>query len=26
VRKGRVVAIEFFWDHVEALEIMGLSE
>ena len=26
VRKGRVVAIEFFWDHPEALEALGLSE
>jgi ketosteroid isomerase-like protein len=26
VRKGRCVAIEFFWDHAEALDILGLSE
>ena len=26
VRKGRIVAIEFFWDHAEALEALGLSE
>ena len=26
VRKGRVVFIEFFWDHAEALEALGLSE
>ena len=26
VRKGRVIAIEFFWDHAEALETLGLSE
>ena len=26
VRKGRCVAIEFFWDHAEALEALGLSE
>ena len=26
VRKGRIVAIELFWDHAEALEILGLSE
>ncbi len=26
VRKGRIVAIEFFLDHAEALEILGLSE
>jgi ketosteroid isomerase-like protein len=26
VRKGRIVGIEFFWDHAEALAIMGLSE
>jgi ketosteroid isomerase-like protein len=26
VRKGRICAIEFFWDHGEALEILGLSE
>ena len=26
VRKGRIVAMEFFWDHAEALETLGLSE
>ena len=26
VRKGRIVAIELFWDHAEVLEILGLSE
>jgi ketosteroid isomerase-like protein len=26
VRKGRVVAIELFWDHAEALEALGFSE
>jgi ketosteroid isomerase-like protein len=26
VRKGRIVAVEFFWDHAEALETLGLSE
>lgn len=26
VRKGRIFSIEFFWDHAEALEILGLSE
>ena len=26
VRKGRIVAFEFFWDHAEALDILGLSE
>jgi ketosteroid isomerase-like protein len=26
VRKGRVVYQEFFWDHAEALETLGLSE
>ncbi len=26
VRKGRVLGIEFFWDHAEALEALGLSE
>ena len=26
VRKGRIVYQEFFWDHPEALEILGLSE
>jgi ketosteroid isomerase-like protein len=26
LRKGRVVAVEFFWDHAEALETLGLSE
>ena len=25
-RKGKVVLIEFFWDHQEALEAAGLSE
>ena len=26
VREGRVVRVEFFWDHQEALEAAGLSE
>ena len=26
VRKGRIVYQEFFWDHEEALEAVGLSE
>ena len=26
VRKGRIVYEEFFWDHAEALETLGLSE
>jgi ketosteroid isomerase-like protein len=26
VRKGRCIAIEFFWDHAEALDALGLSE
>jgi ketosteroid isomerase-like protein len=26
VRKGKLVAIEEFWDHAEALEALGLSE
>ena len=26
VRKGKVLAIEHFWDHAEALEAVGLSE
>jgi hypothetical protein len=26
VRKGSVIAIELFWDHAEALEMVGLSE
>jgi ketosteroid isomerase-like protein len=26
VRKGRMSFIEFFWDHSEALEAVGLSE
>jgi ketosteroid isomerase-like protein len=26
VRKGRTVAIEFFWDHAEVLEALGLRE
>ncbi len=25
-RKGKVILIEFFWDHEEALEVAGLSE
>ena len=26
VRSGRIVFIEFFWDHAEALKTLGLSE
>ena len=26
VRKGRIRGHEFFWDHAEALEAVGLSE
>jgi ketosteroid isomerase-like protein len=26
VRKGRIFLLEFFWDHAEALETLGLSE
>jgi ketosteroid isomerase-like protein len=26
IRKGRIVRLEFFWDHAEALEAVGLSE
>jgi len=26
VRNGRIVFIEFFWDHAEALKTLGLSE
>jgi ketosteroid isomerase-like protein len=26
VRKGRVIGVEQFWDHAEALEILGLTE
>ena len=26
VRKGRIVYREYFWDHAEALEAVGLSE
>jgi hypothetical protein len=26
VRKGKIVYQEFFWDHDEALETLGLSE
>ena len=26
VRKGRIVTIEYFWDHAEALEAVGLRE
>jgi ketosteroid isomerase-like protein len=25
VRKGRIFGVEFFWDHEEALETLGLS-
>ena len=26
MRKGRIVYQEFFWDHTEALETLGLLE
>jgi hypothetical protein len=26
VRRARVVRVEFFWDHAEALEVAGLRE
>jgi len=26
VRKGKLLSIEHFWDHTEALEALGLSE
>jgi uncharacterized protein len=26
VRKGRIFGVEFFWDHAEAFETLGLSE
>ncbi len=26
VRKGRIIGIEFFWDHAEALATLGLPE
>jgi ketosteroid isomerase-like protein len=26
VRDGRMVTLDFFWDHTEALEALGLSE
>ena len=26
VRKGRIFGAEYFWDHAEALEALGLSE
>lgn len=26
IRKGKIVLVEFFWDHQEALEAAGLSE
>ena len=26
VRKGKLVAIEFFWEHAGALEVVGLRE
>jgi ketosteroid isomerase-like protein len=26
IRKGKILYLEFFWDHAEALEAVGLSE
>ena len=26
IRKGRISGLEYFWDHSEALEALGLSE
>ena len=26
MRKGKILGVEFFWDHAEALEAVGLSE
>ena len=26
IRKGKIVTMEYFWDHAEALEALGLSE
>jgi ketosteroid isomerase-like protein len=26
LRKGKTILVEFFWDHAEALETLGLSE
>jgi ketosteroid isomerase-like protein len=26
LRKGKMILLEFFWDHAEALETLGLSE
>ena len=26
VRKGKTILVEYFWDHAEALETLGLSE
>ena len=26
VRKGKIILLEYFWDHAEALEAVGLSE
>jgi ketosteroid isomerase-like protein len=26
LRKGMILSLEFFWDHAEALETLGLSE
>jgi hypothetical protein len=26
IRKGRIFGVEFFWDHEEARETLGLSE
>jgi len=26
IRKGKILEMEFLWDHAEALETLGLSE
>ena len=26
VRKGKILNVDYFWDHTEALEAVGLSE
>ena len=26
IRKGKILGFEYFWDHEEALETLGLSE
>jgi ketosteroid isomerase-like protein len=26
VRKGKILGLEFFWDHADALETLGLAQ